>query len=82
MPDKIPDHPHPKWSYSSNIYEVNLRQYTVEGTFEAFGKHLPRLRDMGVKILWFMPITPISKKDRLGSLGSYYAAEQLPGNKS
>ncbi|MEP7232618.1 MAG: alpha-amylase family glycosyl hydrolase [Ginsengibacter sp.] len=74
MPDKSPDHPHPKWSYSSNIYEVNLRQYTLEGTFEAFGKHLPRLRDMGVKILWFMPITPISKKDRLGTLGSYYAA--------
>ncbi|MEO6134803.1 MAG: alpha-amylase family glycosyl hydrolase [Ginsengibacter sp.] len=66
---------HPAWSYSSNIYEVNLRQYTAEGTFEAFSHHLPRLKDMGVKILWFMPITPISEKGRLGKLGSYYAAK-------
>jgi glycosidase len=61
------------WIYSSNIYEVNLRQYTHEGTFRAFAAHLPRLRDMGIDILWFMPITPISHEKRLGSLGSYYA---------
>ena len=61
------------WSYDSNIYEVNLRQYTIEGTFEAFSKELPRLRRMGVEILWFMPITPISVEKRLGTLGSYYA---------
>jgi glycosidase len=67
--------PHPKWSYTANIYEVNLRQYTLEGTFEAFAKSLPRLKDMGVKILWFMPITPISERDRLGELGSYYAVK-------
>lgn len=66
---------HSYWSYSTNIYEVNLRQYTPEGTFAAFSKHLPRLKDMGVQVLWFMPITPISKKGRLGSLGSYYAIE-------
>jgi len=61
------------WTADSNIYEVNLRQYTAEGSFHAFEAHLPRLRDMGVEILWFMPITPISLKGRLGSLGSYYA---------
>jgi glycosidase len=65
---------HPvSWSLDSNIYEVNLRQYTWEGSFRAFAKHLPRLRDMGIDILWFMPITPISKKGRLSTLGSYYA---------
>jgi alpha-amylase len=65
---------HPvSWSRDSNIYEVNIRQYTTEGSFRAFGEHLPRLREMGVEILWFMPVTPISKKGRLGSLGSYYA---------
>jgi glycosidase len=64
---------HPKWSYAANIYEINLRQYTPEGTFNAFAKHLPRLKDMGIHVLWFMPITPISEKGRLGSLGSYYA---------
>ena len=48
------------WVHSTNIYEVNLRQYTTEGTFAAFAKHLPRLKEMGVDVLWFMPITPIS----------------------
>ncbi len=62
-----------EWMEASNIYEVNIRQYTPEGNFEAFSNHLPRLKDMGVKILWLMPITPISVKERLGSLGSYYA---------
>lgn len=62
-----------EWIYSSNIYEVNLRQYTVEGTFTAFMRHMPRLKDMGIEILWFMPITPISRDRRLGTLGSYYA---------
>ncbi|MBI2282296.1 MAG: 1,4-alpha-glucan branching protein [Bacteroidetes bacterium] len=61
------------WAKTANIYEVNIRQYTVEGTFMAFSNHLPRLRAMGVDILWLMPITPISEKERLGSLGSYYA---------
>lgn len=75
MSDKKLNHQHPKWSYSTNIYEVNVRQYTPEGTFKAFAKHLPRLKDMGVQVLWFMPITPISEKGRLGSLGSYYAAK-------
>jgi len=61
------------WSINSNIYEVNVRQYTPEGTFNAFAQHLPRLKDMGVDVLWFMPITPISKEKRQGTLGSYYA---------
>ena len=61
------------WAKGSNIYEVNIRQYTAEGTFAAFSKHLPRLKKMGVEILWLMPITPISVKERLGTLGSYYA---------
>lgn len=61
------------WSLGATIYEVNLRQYTHEGSFNAFAQHLPRLKDMGVDILWFMPITPISFEGRQGSLGSYYA---------
>jgi glycosidase len=61
------------WASGANIYEVNVRQYTPEGNFKGFMQHLPRLRDMGVEILWLMPITPISVKERQGSLGSYYA---------
>lgn len=63
----------PEWVTTTNIYEVNLRQYTKEGTFKAFAKHLPRLKDMGVEVIWLMPITPISFKNRKGTLGSYYA---------
>jgi len=62
-----------EWVLDANIYEVNLRQYTIEGTINAFRQHIPRLKDMGVEVLWFMPLTPISHKHRKGSLGSYYA---------
>ncbi len=64
---------HVSWSRSANIYEVNVRQYTPEGTLNAFAAHLPRLQQMGVDILWFMPIHPIGKLKRKGKLGSYYA---------
>lgn len=57
----------------STIYEVNIRQYTPEGTFEAFSNHLPRLQELGVDVLWLMPIHPISETNRKGTLGSYYA---------
>jgi glycosidase len=63
----------PDWAYVSNIYEVNIRQYTPEGTIEAFRKHLPRLKNMGVDILWLMPVQPIGKEKRKGSKGSYYS---------
>ena len=64
---------HPSWMMQGNIYEVNVRQYTPEGTFKAFAQHLDRLKEMGVQTLWFMPINPISKTERKGTLGSYYA---------
>jgi len=57
----------------SSIYEVNLRQYSTSGDLAGFEPHLPRLAAMGVGILWFMPLTPISVAGRKGSLGSYYA---------
>ena len=63
----------PEWVHNTNIYEVNIRQYTVQGTFNAFAQHLQRLKEMGVETLWFMPVTPIAQKNKKGSLGSYYA---------
>ncbi len=55
------------------IYEANIRQYSTEGTFSAFTKDIPSLKQLGVKILWLMPIYPISTTKSKGSLGSYYA---------
>lgn len=63
-----------EWKHTTNIYEVNVRQYTQEGTFKAFQKELPRLKEMGVETIWLMPITPISQKNKKGSMGSPYAA--------
>ncbi len=67
----------PDWSHTANIYEVNIRQYTDEGTFKAFMDHLPRLKRMEVDILWLMPIHPISVPKRKGTLGSYYAVSDF-----
>ena len=55
------------------LYEANIRQYSVEGSFNAFAEDLPKLKKMGVKIIWLMPINPISTKKSKGPLGSYYA---------
>ncbi len=63
----------PEWTRTAVIYEVNVRQYTPEGTFEALGTHLARLDSLGVDILWFMPVQPIGKLNRKGVLGSYYS---------
>lgn len=58
---------------NSVVYEMNIRQYTPEGTFAAAQEHLPRLKELGVDIVWLMPIYPIGVKERKGTLGSYYA---------
>ncbi|MEY3846702.1 MAG: hypothetical protein RJA66_969, partial [Actinomycetota bacterium] len=69
----------PSWAANATIYEVNVRQYTKEGTFKAFQTHLPRLKALGVKILWFMPLQPISVLNRKGSLGSPYSIADYKG---
>ncbi len=61
------------------IYEANIRQYSPEGTFEAFTRDIPFLKNLGVKIIWLMPIHPISMAERKGSLGSYYAVQDYRG---
>jgi glycosidase len=69
---------HPSWSYQATIYEVNLRQFSAEGNFSGFAKSLPRLKKMGIDMLWFMPINPIGLKGRKSTesdLGSYYAVK-------
>ena len=62
------------WS-KAVLYEMNIRQLTPEGTFEAAAKHLPFLRDLGVDAVWLMPPYPIGKEGRKGALGSYYSVQ-------
>lgn len=70
---------HPSWSYNSVIYELNIRQFSVEGTLAKAGEHLGRLADLGVGIIWLMPIFPIGLLRRKGSLGSYYSISDYRG---
>lgn len=66
---------HPEWSYNQTIYEVNIRQYSQEGTFKAVENDLPRLKKLGVGIIWLMPIHPIGELNRKGTLGSQYSVK-------
>jgi glycosidase len=76
---------HSEWTKNAAIYEVNVRQYSKEGTFKAFEKDLPRLKKLGVDILWIMPINPIGVEKRkipegkTSSLGSYYSVKDYKG---
>ncbi|MBP6396484.1 MAG: alpha-amylase [Saprospiraceae bacterium] len=67
----------PEWAKNAVIYEVNIRQFTPEGTINALSDHIPRLKALGVDILWLMPVFPISETKRKGSLGSYYAVSDF-----
>ncbi len=60
---------------SSTIYEANIRQHTPEGTFNAFANDLPRLKELGVDMIWVMPIHPIGEVNRKLPLGSYYSVQ-------
>lgn len=64
---------HTPWAYDATIYELNTRQFTPEGTFAAAEAELPTLKALGVDIIWIMPIQPIGKITRKGTLGSYYS---------
>ena len=64
---------HTPWAYDAVIYELNTRQFTPEGTFAAAQEQLQSLKDLGVDIIWIMPIQPIGEVTRKGSLGSYYS---------
>ena len=59
------------------IYEVNIRQYSPEGSFNAFTKDIPNLKELGVKVIWVMPIFPISqtKRKATGGDNSKFASE-------
>ncbi|MCH8494227.1 MAG: alpha-glucosidase C-terminal domain-containing protein [Balneolales bacterium] len=66
---------HPEWIKNQTIYEVNIRQFSEEGSFAAVQRELPRIKELGIGILWLMPIHPIGEVNRKGTLGSYYSVQ-------
>ncbi|MCC2615491.1 alpha amylase C-terminal domain-containing protein [Aestuariibacter halophilus] len=70
---------HPEWAKNATIYQINTRQFTAEGTFAAAQQQLPRLKALGVDILWLMPVHPIGEENRKGTLGSPYAVKDYFG---
>ncbi len=84
---------HPEWSKNATIYELNVRQHSAEGTFEAVTLDLPRIKSLGADIVWLMPIHPIGVVNRKGgenasnflaepgsgSLGSPYSVKDYYG---
>ena len=68
---------HPDWAKDAVIYQMNIRQFSAEGTIKAAEQQLPRLADMGVDIIWLMPIHPIGEKNRKGTLGSPYSVKDF-----
>ncbi len=75
QPKPAPVKTTPEWIENAVIYEANLRQGTSERNLKGLQKRLPLLKDLGVDIVWLMPIHPISEKNRKGTLGSYYAVQ-------
>jgi len=67
------------WIKNNVVYEVNTRQFNAGGTFNSFAPEIPRLKNLGVDVLWFMPIYPIGQLNRKGGLGSYYSIKNYHG---
>ncbi len=69
----------PEWAKNATVYELNIRQFSEEGSFRAVERELPRLKEMGIDIIWLMPVHPIGKLHRKGTLGSYYSVKDYFG---
>lgn len=63
----------PSWLDGATLYEIYVRAFSREGTFTAVRERLPELRDLGVSVLWLMPVYPIGREERKGRMGSPYA---------
>ncbi len=70
---------HADWTRNMVLYEINVRQFSQEGTFAGVDRALPQLKELGVNVLWFMPVYPIGEVNRKGELGSYYSIKDYKG---
>src|SRR4051812_32318770 len=65
--------PSPSWLRDGVIYELNTRDFSSAGTFNAVTDRLDTLNALGVNIVWLMPIHPIGQLNKKGTIGSPYA---------
>jgi glycosidase len=63
----------PRWVRGGVIYEIFPRVFSAEGNFDGVTAQLERLQELGVNVLWLMPIHPIGQEKKKGSIGSPYA---------
>jgi glycosidase len=67
--------PSEEWVRDAVIYEVYLRSFSHQGSFKALEQRLPELKELGVTVVWLMPIHPVGELNRKGLLGSPYAVQ-------
>src|SRR6266481_1880279 len=67
------------WVRDGVIYEIYPRDFSPEGNFNGITAQLDRLKDLGVTILWLMPIHPIGQEKKKGTIGSPYAVRDYYG---
>jgi alpha-amylase len=67
----------PDWAKQAVLYEVNIRNFSPQGNFAGVTAQLPRLQQMGIDVVWLMPIHPIGVERRKGSLGSPYSVHDF-----
>ncbi len=79
FPQKYVQLHHPEWLKNATVYELNVRQFSEEGNFKAIETQLPRLKKLGIDVIWLMPVQPIGEVNRKGSLGSYYSVKDYLG---
>jgi cyclomaltodextrinase len=79
LPKKYVELTNPEWVKNATVYELNIRQFSEEGSFKAVEKQLARLKKMGIDIIWLMPVHPIGELHRKGSLGSNYSVKDYYG---
>jgi glycosidase len=72
-------HPVADWIKSAVIYEVNPRTFSATGDFRGIEQRLDYLHDLGVTIVWLMPIHPVGQAMKKGSIGSPYAVQDYYG---
>lgn len=69
----------PAWSNNAVMYELNIRQYSEQGTISAVTSDLSRIKKLGTDVIWVMPPYPIGEKNRKGGMGSYYSVKDYRG---